>query len=89
MHFSVCQSAYENSGVDFRVNSRLLLLLCGLNYPERLQTNVPDAYYFVWEDNKFKQILDVVSKMKIVRILIRGRKTLALYRKSPNRQWSY
>jgi hypothetical protein len=63
-HFSVCQSAYENSGVDFRVNSRLLILRCGLNYSERLQTNVPDAYYFVWEGERFKQILHVPGGRK-------------------------
>ena len=59
MHFSVCQSAYENSGVDFRLNSRLLVLRCGLNYSERLQTNVPDTYYFVWEGVGFKGILRI------------------------------
>ena len=64
LHFSVCQSAYEDSGVDFRVNSRLLVLRCGLNYSERLQTNVPDAYYFVWEGNKFKQILHIPGGRK-------------------------
>jgi hypothetical protein len=47
-HFSVCQSAYENSGVEYHVDSRLLILRCGLNYSERLGKNVPDVYYFVW-----------------------------------------
>jgi hypothetical protein len=63
-HFSVCQSAYENSGVDFHVNSRLLVLRCGLNYSERLQTNVPDAYYFVWEGERFREILHVPGASK-------------------------
>ena len=64
MYFSVCQSAYENSGVDFRVNSRLLILRCGLNYSERLKTNVPDAYYFVWDGQQFKEILRVPAARK-------------------------
>jgi hypothetical protein len=64
MHFSVCQSAYETSGVDFRVNSRLLVLRCGLNYSERLQTNVPDTYYFVWEGEHFKEILQIPGRGK-------------------------
>jgi hypothetical protein len=59
MHFSVCQSAYENSGLDFRLNSRLLVLRCGLNYSERLRTNVPDSWYFVWEGERFSPILHV------------------------------
>jgi hypothetical protein len=57
MHFSVCQSAFENSGVEHYVTSRLLILRCGLNYSERLQRNIPDTYYFVWEDAHFRQIL--------------------------------
>jgi hypothetical protein len=64
MYFNVCQSAYENSGVDFHVNSRLLVLRCGLNYSERLQTNVPDAYYFVWEGERFNQILRVPGERR-------------------------
>ena len=59
MQFSICQSAYENSGVDFRVNSRLLVLRCGLNYSERQRTNIPDTYYFVREGEGFNEILHV------------------------------
>jgi hypothetical protein len=59
MHFSVCQSAYENSGGDFRVLSRLLILRRGLNYSELQQTNIPDAYYFAWESNQFMLVLHV------------------------------
>ena len=62
MHFSVCQSAYENSGVEFQVESRLLILRCGLNYSERLEKNIPDTYYFVWEENRFRQILYISGK---------------------------
>lgn len=61
-HFSVCQSAYENSGVEHHVDSRLFLLRCGLNYSERLEKNVPDVYYFVWEDSRFRQLLHISGK---------------------------
>lgn len=64
MQFSVRQSAYENSGVDFRVNSRLLILRCGLNYSECLQTNVPDAHYFVWDGQRFNEILRIRADSK-------------------------
>ncbi len=60
--FSVCPSAYENSGVEHYVNSRLLVLRCGLNFSESLQTNIPDAFYFVWDDNHFRQLLHVSGK---------------------------
>jgi hypothetical protein len=61
-HFSVCQSAYENSGVEHHVDSRLFILQCGLNYSERLEKNIPDVYYFVWEDSRFRQILHISEK---------------------------
>jgi hypothetical protein len=60
--FSVCQSAYENSSVDYRLDSRLIIVRCGLNYSERLDRNIPDAYYFVLEDNRFRQILHLSGK---------------------------
>jgi len=62
LHFSVCQSAYENSGINYHLDSRLLILRCGLNYSERLQRNVPDVYYFVWEGDRFRQILFISGK---------------------------
>ena len=58
----VCPSAYENSGVDHRLDSRLMIVRCGLNYSERLQRNVPDTHYFVWEENRFRRILFVPGK---------------------------
>src|SRR5260370_14313188 len=45
IHSSVCESAYDNSGVEFRLDSRLMIVGCGLNYSERLQRNLPYAYY--------------------------------------------
>jgi len=59
MHFSVCQSAYENSGVEHEIGSRLFILRCGLNYSGRLQKNVPAVSYFVWEEDQFRQILSI------------------------------
>jgi hypothetical protein len=60
--FSVCQNAYENSGVEYRVDSRLVIVRCGLNYSERLQKNVPDTYYFLWQQNSFRQLLQISGK---------------------------
>ena len=57
MSFSVCQSAYEGFRVETRVDSRLLILRCGLNYDEELQRNVPDVYYFVLEGQRFRRLL--------------------------------
>jgi hypothetical protein len=64
LHFSVCQSAFENSGVEHRVESRLFILRCGLNYSEKVGTNVPDTWYFVWEDDHFRQLLRISGKSK-------------------------
>ena len=62
MRFSVCQSAYEGSGVEVRLDSRLMIVRCGLNYDERLQTNVPDVYYFVLEDHTFRELAHLHGK---------------------------
>ena len=58
-HFSVCQSAYENSGIEHRADSRLMIVRCGLNYSELLQRNVPDVYYFLWEGARFRELLHI------------------------------
>ena len=59
---SVCQSAYDSSGVGFRLDSRLMVVRCGLNFSVRLDKNIPDAYYYVWEGDHFRQILFVSMK---------------------------
>ena len=56
---SFCQSAYEHSGVEYRVDSRLMIVKCGLNYSIRLERNIPDTYYFVLDNNRFRQILRI------------------------------
>lgn len=52
--FSICQSAYHPSEVEHHVNSRLMIVRCGLNFILRLNRNVPDTFYFVWENNQFR-----------------------------------
>jgi hypothetical protein len=62
MRFSVCQSAYEGSGIEVRLESRLMILRCGLNYDEQLQRNLPDVYYFVFEGQRFRELLHLQGK---------------------------
>jgi hypothetical protein len=54
----------EDSGVDFRLDSRLVIVRGGINYSERLKANVPDVYYFLWEGDRFRQILFISGKGK-------------------------
>jgi len=49
----------EGSGIDFRTESRLVIIRGGLNYVESLHKNVPDVYYFVWDDQRFREILRI------------------------------
>jgi len=65
--FGVCQSAYEGSGVEFHVNSRLVIVRCGHNFDKRLNRNVPDLYYFVLEDQTFKEILRLRGREALAR----------------------
>lgn len=52
----------DGAGVDFRPESRLVIVRSGINYSERLQKNVPDVSYFVWEGSRFRQLLFVSGK---------------------------
>jgi len=57
-----CTACFEGANNEFRVDSRLMIVRCGLNYSERLQKNVPDTYYFVLEQRRFRQLLFVSGK---------------------------
>ena len=52
----------EGSGIDFRLDSRLVVVKGGLNHSEVLKKNVPDVYYFVWERNRFRQLMFISGK---------------------------
>lgn len=54
----------EDSGVDFRLDSRLVVVKGGINYSDAVQKNVPDEYYFVWENNRFRQLLFISGKQR-------------------------
>lgn len=58
----VCPSAYEGSGIEVRKDSRLVILRCGLNYDVALDRNVPDVYYFVLEDQRFRELAHFHAK---------------------------
>lgn len=60
----LCTACFEGSGDEFHVDSRLMIVRCGMNYSERLQRNVPDTYYFVWDYHRFRQILFVAGNQK-------------------------
>ena len=62
MHFNVCQSAYEGFGVDTRLDSKLLILRCGLNFDEQLKRNIPDVYYFLLDGQAFREVLHLHGK---------------------------
>ncbi len=54
-----CVSSFEGTGTEIRLDSRLTIIRCGMNYSEELQKNLPDTYYFVWESNRFRQLLKI------------------------------
>lgn len=57
-----CTACFEGANDEFHLDSRLMIVRCGLNYSERLQQNVPDVHYFVWEGGRFRQILFISGK---------------------------
>lgn len=50
---------FEGSGAWGRLDSRLLIMRCGKTYVERINRLVPDTFYFVWENEHFRQLLKV------------------------------
>jgi hypothetical protein len=58
-----CTACFEGANNEFHADSRLMIVRCGLNFSERLQKNIPDTYYFLWEENRFRQLLYVSGKV--------------------------
>ncbi|MFN7925890.1 MAG: hypothetical protein U0Q16_37675 [Bryobacteraceae bacterium] len=46
-----CGQAYD--GFEFRLNSRMIIARCGWN-PDRQNRNHAEAWYFVWENDRFR-----------------------------------
>jgi len=61
-HWIIGAGMMADAAIAFFVNSRLVVVKGGLNYSETLNTNVPDVYYFVWEQNRFRQLLFISGK---------------------------
>ena len=57
--WNVCQSAFDEDVVSYRVNSRLFVIKCGKTWIERLQKNLPDVFYFVWRNGSFREVAHV------------------------------
>ncbi len=53
---------FNGAAIDFRINSRLVVVKAGLNHSEARKANVPDEHYFVWEDNRFRQVFHLSGK---------------------------
>ena len=50
---------FDGAGWWGRIDSRLLIVRCGKTWVERINSIVPDTYYFVWEGNRFRQLLKI------------------------------
>lgn len=57
-HWTFCVSMFQNGGVDYRVDSRLLIIGCGGKLDDN-GDNTPDYFYFLWETNRFRLLLEV------------------------------
>jgi hypothetical protein len=61
-HWIISPAFFEGAGIESHADSRLVVIRAGINYSEPLQKNVPDVYYFTWEDNRFRQIQFIPGK---------------------------
>jgi hypothetical protein len=59
---TICAPGLEGSDIDFHLDSRLIIVSCGLHYSERLDKNFPDVEYFLWDNNRFRRILFIPGK---------------------------
>ena len=57
MRWSDCGARFDGTNDEFHLDSRLMIIRCGLHWSERLDKNIPDVYYFVWDDGRFKRLL--------------------------------
>jgi hypothetical protein len=58
----MCTASFEGADDEFHIDSRLMIVRCGMNYSERLRKNVPDTYYFLWEADHFRQLVYISGK---------------------------
>lgn len=61
--FIFCTSAYSDRTVDFRTDSKLLILRCGARADQN-GNNTPDSYYFRWEEQRFRFLTFVAGSGK-------------------------
>jgi hypothetical protein len=52
---------FEGAGAWGRLDSRLLIIRCGMTWLERIDRIVPDTYYFLWEGDHFRRLLKVAA----------------------------
>jgi hypothetical protein len=57
-----CTACFDGAETEFHPDSRLMIVRCGLNFSERLQRNIPDTYYSLWEGDRFHKLLFVSGK---------------------------
>jgi len=51
-----CTASFEGTDDEFYLDSRLMIVRCGLNVDPNGK-NKPDLYYLLWEGTKFKELL--------------------------------
>ncbi len=62
-HWIFCAALYDKCGIEYRVDSRLMIIRCGSSANEEAE-NTPDVYYFLWEHDRFRQLLHKPGKGK-------------------------
>jgi hypothetical protein len=58
----ICGACFDDVGDEFHLGSRLMVVRCGMNYSERLQKNISDTYYYLWEQDHFRLLLHLPWK---------------------------
>jgi hypothetical protein len=56
--WAICSALFDDNPIEYRVNSRLMIIRCGWNY-DAAGVNHPDVYYLLWEGNRFRELLHI------------------------------
>jgi len=59
-HWIFCASMYDKGGIDSRPDSRILVVRCGAQADDQ-GNNTPDSYYFLWEQNHFRLLVQIAG----------------------------
>ncbi len=64
--WAIPEGMFDGAGVWGRVDSALLIIRCGKTWVEKEDILLPDSYYFVWDNGRFRLLLKVQQDRSVL-----------------------